>query len=480
MKYYIRTYGCQMNYNDSERIRSIFNFYNLEETEDPKDADYVVLNSCAVRKSAEEKLLGFGKQLNQYKLERKDGYPYVFMTGCIIKTGIRGRVRSKAVEKSHSRWQSLDWIDSVAPTKYVFGKIVSTLNNDPNIIRQYEIQDVQSYLDITPVAYSRITASVPISVGCNHHCTFCTVPFSRGQEEFREFSRIESEYRKYVQGGYKQITLLGQTVNKWLNPKFEYKPSAYGWYKVGSPTPLSISSEIDEPDSFLTLLKNLDSIEGDYWLNFVSSYPNYFNDELINYLLESINSPKGHIVPQIHLAVQSGSNRLLEQMARHHTVEDFMSIIRKLRSKLPELSITTDVIVGFSGESEQDFLQTVKLVEESDFDMIYISEYSVRPDTPAETIEDDIPKEEKKRRKEYLNLILENGLKNRNQIFKDKECTVLATSRKHGNLLGKNEYGKDVEIEIPDKVENPENLIGKFVKIKILSINPWNLKGQLI
>lgn len=479
MKYYIRTYGCQMNFNDSERIRAIFELFGLEETSYANDADYVVLNSCAVRKSAEQKLLGFGKQLNSYKNDRENGYPRVLMTGCIIKTGINNRVRSKPVQKVHSLWSNIDWIDEVAPTKYIFNKLINALNNDINIEVKLSVEEVQNYLDIAPKAYSSITGSVPISVGCNHHCTFCTVPFSRGKEEFRDFEKVKREFESYVNKGYKQITLLGQTVNKWLNPELEYPPSAYGWYKPMSDFPKALSNSHNSPQNFLDLLKYLDSIPGDYWLNFISCYPNYFNNDLIDYIVESIKSKEGHIIPQIHLAVQSGSNRLLESMARHHTVEDFKSIISRFRSKLPGISITTDIIVGFSGESEEDFLQTAKLVEESNFDMVYISEYSLRPDTPAEQVEDNVSKEEKKVRKQHLNTILEKTLANRNKQFEFTESTMLPVDRKHGNLIGKNQYGKDIEL-ITSNIKEPNKLIGSFVRCKIISSNAWNLKAEIV
>ncbi len=468
-----------MNYNDSERIKTVFESFGLEQTDNYNQADYIVLNSCAVRRSAEQKLLGFGKQLHAIKKENDGKKPFVIMTGCIIKTGINERVRSKPTKKIQHEWEKIDWIDKALPIKYIFKFIENTLLEDKRIKRKVKRNFNKSYLEIPAKADSSFFGYVPISSGCNHHCTYCTVPFSRGREEFRKFEDIKNEFESYVKKGYKQIVLLGQTVNKWLNPELDYEPKYRYWPKVWDKSPCSLKNLQKKPDNFLKLLETLDSIDGDYWLNFISSYPNYFNKEVIDYIVQSIRSNSGHINPSIHLAVQSGDNDVLKSMARHHTVEEFVKIVSEFKKAIPDISITTDIIVGFSGETEKQFLNTAKLLEDITFDMVFISEYSVRPDTPAENIEDDIPKAEKKKRKEYLNQILEKKLRAKNKKMVGQTHKALVVDRLHNNLLSRSEYGKDVEIINIENDPNFGKCVGKFVEVKIESATAWNMRGKI-
>lgn len=474
-----------MNFADSERIKTVFRSRGLEEADKLESAQYIVLNSCAVRKKAEDKLYGKGVQISDMKQENNENYPVVIMTGCIVKTGIKGKVKRKTTGDVQNEIKSrAKWIDHAVPTNMVFKLIERVLDKDPNvkeIVRNLPEGAIDSeYLTINPSPYSEFQASLPISVGCNHHCTFCTVPYSRGEETFRTYKSIKKEFEGYVNSGFKQITLLGQTVNKWLNPNFEYPPKAYGWYKMGEILPNSLNGNSNEPDNFLTLLKDLDSVEGDYWISFVSSYPNYFTDELIDYIVDSVNSKDGHVMPWIHLALQSGSNEMLKRMYRHYTTDEFKAVVSKFRERLPDIAITTDIIVGFCNETEEEFNDSIKIIEEVDFDMIYISEYSVRPDTPAEEWEDNIPAEIKKERKEKMNNLLEEMLGKRNKRFIGKAQKILISDRHHNNLIGKNEYSKDVEVITDGSVEDIASYIGKFVNVEIIETNPWSLKGKLI
>ncbi|MBD3362554.1 MiaB/RimO family radical SAM methylthiotransferase [Candidatus Dojkabacteria bacterium] len=490
MKYYVKTYGCQMNYADSERIRTVFNNFGVEEVKDIKKADYIVLNSCAVRQKAEDKLLGQGrlikrlkqKHKSQFDSSAKEGiYPIVILTGCMVKTGIKGRVKKKSVERIRNELlHNIDWLDYAVSIEKVFSLLEQILYERGNEKKNNELRDQsKTYLDIPSTPYSSFEASLPISYGCNHHCTFCTVPFSRGEENFRSYNEIKNEYSDYVKQEYKKITLLGQTVNKWLNPKYEYHPKAYSWYKYGEILPNALDSDGSEPDNFLNLLSDLDSVEGKYWLNFISSYPNYFTKDLIKYIVESIKSEDGHLVPNIHLAVQSGSNRVLADMYRHYSIEEFISIVRQFREKIPDISITTDIIVGYTTETEEDFQKSIELVRNMDFDMIYISEYSVRPDTPASELGDKVSKIEKTKRKKILNSIFEKNLIKRNKQFLNSTQEVLIQKRHKNKLIGRSRYGKDVMILNTKDINDFSRWYGKFIEVKITDTGAWGLKGKV-
>lgn len=487
MFYHIKTYGCQMNYADSERIRTVFEAYGLIQTEKVEEASYIVLNSCAVREKAEDKLFGKGKEVHREKVKNKklgNDYPISIMTGCIVKTGINGKVKRESVLSIQKRiLEKAQWLDYAVPTKEVFKLIEGLLKRDKNVTEIRKLRDIEesntgtNYLEIQPTTYSNYQASLPISVGCNHHCSYCTVPFSRGVESFRSYENIKSEFDDYVQKGFKQITLLGQTVNKWLNPNLKYHPKAYSWYKMGELLPNANDSN-GEPDNFLELIKELDKVEGDYWLNFVSSYPNYFADDCIDYICNSILSEKGHITPTIHLAVQSGSNSMLEKMNRHYTIEEFLHIVKKFREIIPEISVTTDIIVGYPTETEAEFQDTLELCENFQFDMIYISEYSKRSNTPDENIEDDISPELKKKRKNLLNDILTDSLIEKNKVFVDSVQNVLVSDHHKNSLIGKNKYGKDVMISVGKN--DKSDYIGQFVQVKIVNSSPWGLEGLIV
>lgn len=480
-----------MNYADSERIKTIFNSRGLKESESIEDADYVVFNSCAVRKKAEDKLLGHGDQISKYKRKRQPpnplkgekhqiNYPVTIMTGCMVKTGVKGRVKRNTSEKIQKNWvHTVNWLDHATPTKYVFKLLEDILDSDKNV-ELGRGATVSDYLDVIPTPYSKFQASLPISVGCNHHCTFCTVPFSRGEEKFRSYKSIKKEYENYVEKNYKEIILLGQTVNKWLNPNYKYHPKAYGWYKMGEILPDALDSDGKEPDNFLRLIKDLDSVDGDYWLNFTSSYPNYFTDDVIDYIVHSIKSDEGHINPVIHLAVQSGSNKVLKEMYRHYTVEEFKEVVKKFRKAIPNITITTDIIVGYTTETEEDFQKSVELMQEIQFDMVYVSEYSVRPDTPAENVGDIVPLKEKARRKRILHDLLEERLLEKNKGFIGTTQKVLILKRYKKNLIGKNKFGRDVEIINDEKFKDAKDWIGKFVEVKIRGAGPWGLRGRII
>lgn len=244
-----------MNYADSERIRFVFKTFKIKETKRIVEASYIVFNSCAVRQKAEQKLLGYGTQIK--KLNQQNKYPKVILTGCMVKQGLQGKLRGKDVSKQHNMLlRQASWIDFAVPIQSVFEKLEVILKEDTGLDISHNPQS-KDYLSISASAYSKIQASVPISFGCNHFCSYCIVPYSRGEENFREYKQIQKEYKDYVSKEYKKITLLGQTVNKWLNPNYKYDSKAYGWYRMSEILPQALDNQVKEPQNFLELIKSL-------------------------------------------------------------------------------------------------------------------------------------------------------------------------------------------------------------------------------
>jgi tRNA-2-methylthio-N6-dimethylallyladenosine synthase len=303
-----------------------------------------------------------------------------------------------------------------------------------------------------PSYTNNFSAFVPISSGCNNFCSYCVVPFTRGSLICRDHKEILKEVKKVVQRGFKEIWLLGQNVNEYLSPT-------------------------DTLIDFHKLLKMVNEIEGDFWIRFTSSNPKNFSDELIKTMAKC---PK--VTPYLNLPVQSGDNEILKRMNRPYTVEEYKNLIAKIRSAFKKyrkglerkVAISTDIIVGFPGETKKHFKNTVKLLKEIKFDMAYIAQYSPRPGTAAEKMEDNVPREEKERRWKILTEILKKTALEKNKKFIGKEIEVLPEECKNGFLIGKSRHFKTV------KFKGGKNLIGQFVKVKIINTLSWGLYGELI
>jgi tRNA-2-methylthio-N6-dimethylallyladenosine synthase len=382
MKYYIHTFGCQSNKADSERIEGDYRARGYTPAKDWKVADEIVLNTCSVRQSAEDRVRGLLVNIEQYFAGKTK--PKIILTGCITH---------------FSETQLLEMfpiVDQVLP--------ISEVGFNTPAIRK-----------------DKHHAFVPISTGCNSFCTYCIVPFSRGREQSRPLDDIIKEVTELADKGYDEITLLGMNVN------------SYGLEKVGvSLRKLMLSldkpfSQVELPSNqsqyqapqgtppFVHLLQSISKIEGIRLIHFMTSNPWDFHDELID---EIARNPK--IERYLHLAVQSGSNTILKKMNRGYTREDYIRLVSKLRSKIKDIVIGTDIIVGFSGESEADFQDTVDLAKQMDWQVAFIGKYSPRPGTAAfKTLPDDISPQEKKRRWLVLEeLINKKHLSHRPKIVK--------------------------------------------------------------
>ena len=299
----------------------------------------------------------------------------------------------------------------------------------------------KEYLCATPKLNSRFEAYVPIMTGCNNFCSYCAVPYTRGREKSRPVKDIINEVNKLVVQGYKFITLLGQNVN-------------------------SYNGEINFPK----LLKKIDKISGDYWLSFVTSHPKDMTDKLIKCFKTS-----KHLIPYLHLPIQAGSNKILKAMNRKYTSQDYLKLINKIKKINPDINLSTDIIVGFPKETKKDFNDTISIMKKVKYDMAYIAQYSPRPNTAAEKLDDNIPKEEKKKREKILTEILKKTALEKNKKMIDKTIQVLIEKKKDKYHLGKTRNFKNVKIKT-----NKQNLIGKFINVKINKATEWNSEGKII
>lgn len=394
MKYFIKTFGCQQNKADSERIASAFESRGMKKAKDYQEANYVVINTCMVRQTAEDRVYGLVKNLSKIKEKKlKNGQFYkIIVTGCMVGLAFRDKT----------------------------GKFLSLIKKRmPEVDEFMPIEEVG--FDYQPVRQDKENAWVPISNGCNNFCTFCVVPFTRGREISRPFVEIIKECQELKEKGYKNITLLGQNVNSYgadlligeeniqvmrdLSKKYfsqtkkQNQPLRFKIkeFKKNQITYVKHLGRYRIPTLFPYLLEEVAKL-GFRKVDFISSNPWDFSDELIDVIASYKN-----ITRTIHLPVQSGDNNVLKRMNRWYTREDYLKLVAKLKSKIKNLKLTTDIIVGFCGESEKEFENTVKLAKEVGFEKAYIAMYSPRFGTAATKVfKDDIPYEIKKQRWQIL------------------------------------------------------------------------------
>jgi tRNA-2-methylthio-N6-dimethylallyladenosine synthase len=381
-KYFIRTFGCQQNKSDSERIAGDYSARGWTETEDWHKANHIVINTCAVRQSAEDRVRGF--LLNIEKYFEGNARPKIILTGCMTH------------HADSELYKLLPIVDQILPINEVgFNK--------------------------TTIRKDKTHAWVTISEGCNSFCTYCIVPYSRGRETSRPLAEILSEVEGLVSDGYTEITLLGQNVNSWglekvgIGLRKLLMSREVPLSKNDLPTPQSQYKRPKGTPPFVALLQEVSKFEEIKMIRFMTSNPWDFHDELIT---EIATNKK--IDRFVHLPIQSGSNRILKLMNRGYTAESYMAVINKLRKQVKDITIGTDIIVGFPGETEEDFQATLKLAKEVDWKVAFVARYSPRPGTAGwRLFEDDISPAEKKRRWEILDaLINKSNLDVRPKVIK--------------------------------------------------------------
>ena len=441
LKYNILTMGCQLNENDSEKLCGMIESMGYTKTDDFTNADLVIYNTCCVRENAEEKL--FGKLGEVKKLKETKG-TVIAIGGCMMQEQhivdkIKKSYKYDVIFGTHTLHKfPKDLYDAIIQNK----KITDILDIDGEIIEGLPIKRDDN-----------IRASVTIMNGCNNFCTYCIVPYVRGRERSREPEDILEEVNDLAKRGYKEITLLGQNVNSYMRVEREK-----GLAK----------SEIN---SFAKLLRAVNEIEGIEKIRFISPHPKDFTDDVI----EAIRDCK-KVSKFIHLPLQSGSTQILKVMNRVYTKEQYLELVDKMKIAIPNIKFSTDIIVGFPGETEEDFEDTLDVVRKVKFEQIFMFIYSRRVGTPADKMENQVPEEIKHRRFDrlkalYGEIIEEN---NKEYIGTVQEIVVEGYSKTNDKLLtGRTDSNKVVIFE------GDSSLIGKIAKIKIISEHMWYLRGEI-
>ena len=414
LKYYIDTMGCQMNENDSLKYAGIFESMGFEKGTEA-DSNFYLFNTCCVRENAENTLFGRLGYLKQKKLKGKD--IYIAVVGCMSQ-------QRHILEKIKQSYKFVDIVLGTGSMSLFPDKVYKILINNK---KEIEYVDVGNEIEEeVPIIYEdKYKASVSIIYGCNNFCSYCIVPYVRGRERSRKPEDIISDITRLAKKGYKEIMLLGQNVNSYGN---DFKEKKYGF-----------------PD----LLKDIEKIDGIEIIRFMSPHPKDFKDDLIEVIK---NSKK--IARQIHLPLQSGSTKILKDMNRKYTKEDFLNIVEKLKKADENISISTDIIVGFPGETNEDFNDTLDVVKKVKFDQIYMFIYSKRVGTKAAKMEDNTPNEEKVRRLETLKKVYEEQLPYNNEKMIGKVYKVLVEGKSKNNdklYTGRTSQNKVVIFEADEK-----------------------------
>jgi len=447
--YTIITFGCQSNLADSERIASVLENAGLKFENNKNKTDILIFNTCSVRQKAEDRIFGLKKEVE--KLRIKNHKLKIILTGCMMHYS----------EKELKR--RLPFIDI-----FIDIKKIAILPKLLGINVRHRVSNINTdYLNLEPKYTSEFSAGVPISYGCNNFCTYCIVPYSRNREYSRKAKDIIKEVKKLAKNGYKEIWLLGQNVNSYNDNGFKF------------------------PD----LLREINSINGDFWIRFTSPHPKDFSNDMIKAMKESEK-----FAHYINLPAQSGDNKILKKMNRPYTVGHYKKLILKIRKAIPGISISTDIIVGFPGETKKQFKNTENFFKELEFDMAFLSEYSPRAGTAAALImKDNVPHKEKERRKDKLNNILAKTATKNNKRLKGKTLRVLIENEDKNKFRGRTEGNKLVEIKIvrshlspslrlgvkqftPNSLRNDLETrleVGEFKDVIITEIGPWKLKGEI-
>lgn len=435
-KFYIETYGCQMNVADSELVANILINNNMEITNDYKKADIVLINTCAVRDKAEQRIIG---RLGFFKSAKR--------TNPNLKIGVLGCMAQRMKKQLIDEQIVVDFV--MGPDTYKrLPEILSKVNAGERML-DVILSKEETYDDLKPFRYNenKISGFVSISRGCNNMCAFCIVPFTRGRERSRDPKSILAEVVDMKNDGYKEVTLLGQNVDK------------YNWH--------------DGEIKFANLLEMVAKKAPQMRVRFATSYPQDMTDEVLHVIANY-----GNVCNYIHLPVQSGSNAVLKNMKRGYTREWYLNRIDAIRRIIPDCSISTDMISGFCGETEQDHQQTLDLMKQVKYDYAYMFKYSVRPNTyAARNLPDDVEEEIKSRRLSEV-IELQNELSqqsNTRDLGKTFEVLVEGTSKRDKNMLyGRNSQNKVVIFK------GDSSLIGSFIDVKIKSSTQATLLGELI
>ena len=436
-KYHVWTEGCQMNVADSQRVGSSLEHLGYTFTGKAEEADVIVLNTCVVRQSAEDKALG---RLNSLKpLKEKNPDLVINLMGCLV--GVRGAEKLR---------EKLPMVDVFSPPSDP-GPLIShltqgeirTLETDETT-RRFEVMDGELLLPVHEQG-KLISAHIPVVYGCSHACTYCIIPYKRGIERSRPVGDIVAEVRSLANQGVKEVTLLGQIVDR------------YG-------------KDIPDGPDLAGLLRLAHEVEGIQRIRFLTSHPNYFSTDLMDTVAEL---PK--LMPHIEVPIQAGDDTVLENMKRGYTQQQYRNLVATIRERIPDCSIATDIIVGFPGETEEQFMQTYRLLADLKLDVAHLARYSPRTNTVSDRrMDDDVPDKEKRHRFHMLEALQEEIVGEINAKLLGQQVEVLFEEKVKGRWKGRTPTNKLVF------VESDENLRGKLETVTVTWTGPWSMQANLI
>lgn len=433
---YVRSFGCQLNVSDGEKIKGLLKQMGYGFTEDEHKADIIILNTCAVRESAEDRVFGIIGSMKKLKEEKPS--LIIGVSGCMT-------AQEHIAEKTRKSYPQVDFVMGTSAINSLPSLLLDCLRGKKFSADTREYDDFSEHTE--QVRESTFKASVPVMFGCNNFCTYCIVPYVRGRERSRRPEDIISEVRNLVNDGYREIMLLGQNVN------------SYG-------------KDLENGMSFPALLRELNKIDGDFVIRFMSSHPKDASHELIDTIFGCEK-----IAKHLHLPVQSGSNSVLDRMNRRYTVGQYLEIVDYIRKKDPDFSLTTDLIVGFPNETDEEFSATLDLIKKVKYDNIYSFIYSRRTGTKASEIEDRISGDVKSRRmRELLEVQREISTENYRR-FVGRKMRVLVdgvSKKREGYVTGKSDEFIIVEFK------GDKSLIGNFVETEITGSMNWAVTGKIL
>lgn len=433
---YVRSFGCQLNVSDGEKIKGILKKAGYGFTEDEHQADIIILNTCAVRESAEDRVLGIIGSMKKLKEEKPS--LIIGLAGCMT-------AQEHIKEKIKKSYPQVDFVMGTSAINSLPVLLLDCLNGKKFSSDTGEYDDFSENAE--QVRESTFKASVPIMFGCNNFCTYCIVPYVRGRERSRRPQDIINEVKNLVNDGYKEIMLLGQNVNSYGN-------------------------DLENGMNFPELLGELNKIDGDFIIRFMSSHPKDVSPELIDKIFSCEKVAK-----HLHLPVQSGSNTVLDRMNRRYTIEKYLETVDSIRRKSPDFSLTTDLIVGFPNETDEEFQDTINLIKKVRYDNIYSFIYSRRTGTKASEIIDAVPEEVKSRRMRELLEVQREISTESYKRFVGRKMRVLVdgvSKKRDGYVTGKSNEFIIVEFE------GDMSLIGKFVEIEVTDAMNWAVIGKML
>lgn len=434
--FYLKTYGCQMNEHDSENIEALLTRLGFSKVDDYENADLVLLNTCSIRENAHNKAFGMLGRLKHLKAQKKD--LIVGLCGCMAQ-------EASVVEEIINKYK---WVNFVFGTHnmYQLPNIIDRAINENK--QQIEVFSKEGDLveGLPVIRTNNYKAYVNIIYGCNKFCTYCIVPYTRGRERSRAREDILKEVDELIKDGYKEITLLGQNVNA-------YGKDLYDDYTLGN-----LLEDIAKKDIPR--------------VRFMTSHPWDFTDSMVEVIGKYDN-----IMPSVHLPVQSGSSKILKLMGRRYTRESYLELFKKIKDTVPGVAISTDIIVGFPGETEEDFLETLSLAEECKYDNAFTFIFSKREGTPACLLKDEVSEEEKEERLQRLNKVVNKYFLENNKKLLDRVVSVLVegNSEKKDMYYGYTDTNKLINFTAKREVE-----VGEIVSVKVTQAKTWSLDGELV